>query len=374
MATIPTAEQDPTLQAIDAAMVRRSAEDARPYLGASSIGQPCSRRLWYVFRWACVEQFDAATLYRFEDGHRTEDLLAARLRMVPGVQLHTLDPRSGKQFAVEECAGHFRGHLDGAVLGLLQAPKTWSVWEAKAVGDDKLAKLRKAKAEHGEKAALAAWDGIYYAQAIIYMHLTGMTRHYLTASSPGGRVTESVRTNEDKAEAARLIDKARRIVESPTPPAGISDDPAFYQCKFCPAANVCHRSEGVQVNCRTCVHATPEMDGNGRWSCARHRKDVSTDEQRKGCAEHRLIPDLMPWAKVVSADEGENWIEYTTPAGGKFFNGGELGWTSAELVLGPKIAGLVSDPVLAEIKGEFGAVAVKADGPAWMRPGIGRVA
>jgi hypothetical protein len=206
------------------------------------------------------------------------------------------------------------------------------------------------------------------------MRWSGMDRTYYTGVCKDDDRIHGERIRFDAAFAEREEAKARRIVESPTPPAGISEDAAFYQCKFCPAANVCHRSEGVQVNCRTCVHATPEMDGNGRWSCARHKRDIGTDEQRKGCAEHRLIPDLIPWAKVVSADEGENWIEYRTEAGGTFRNGGDAGWSSKELVLGPKIAGLVSDPVLAEIKSEFGAVAKSADGPAWMRPGIGRVA
>jgi hypothetical protein len=359
MALITTAEQDPTLAAIDSAMQRAaSLEQPRGYLGASSIGQPCSRRLWYSFRWATSETFDAATLYRFDDGHRTETVLANRLRMVPGVELHTIEPTSGQQFAVVAVGGHFRGHMDGAIRGLLQAPKTWHVWEAKAVGDDKLAKLRKLKAERGEKAALAAWDDVYHAQAQVYMHYTGMTRHYLTVASPGGRVTDSVRTDYDRTVADGLEHKALRIVESPTPLAGISQDPAWYQCKMCPAANLCHRGEGVQVNCRTCVHATPELDGNARWSCARHKRDLSVDEQRAGCAEHRLIPDLIRWAKVVDANEAENWIEYETPDGGRFRNGGENGWTSAELALGPKVAELVADPVLAALRSDMGARAV----------------
>ncbi len=28
------------------------------------------------------------------------------------------------------------------------------------------------------------------------------------------------------------------------------------------------------VNCRTCAHATPELDGKARWSCASHKRDL----------------------------------------------------------------------------------------------------
>lgn len=41
---------------------------------------------------------------------------------------------------------HFRSHMDGVVLGLLQAPKTWHVLEIKATAEKKLAALRKAVA------------------------------------------------------------------------------------------------------------------------------------------------------------------------------------------------------------------------------------
>jgi len=363
MATIPQSVTSPTVDAIYRAYEARR-DPPRPHLGASVIGRPCSRQLWYSFRWVYAEQHEGRVLRLFERGQREEPALAADLRAT-GVQLHTVDPRTGKQFEFKVIGGHVGGSMDGAALGILEAPKAWHVWECKTFSLKAFEKLAK-DGVHASKPE-------HYTQVQLYMRWSGMDRTFYTGVCKDDDRIHGERIRLDAAHAEQAEAKARRIVESPTPPAGVSEDPAFYQCKFCPAANVCHRSEGVQVNCRTCVHATPEMDGDGRWSCARHRKDIGTDEQRKGCAEHRLIPDLILWAKATGADERENWIEYTLPDGGKFQNGGAMGWTSAELVLGPKIAGLVSDPVLASIKSEFDAVAVKADGPAWMRPGIGRL-
>lgn len=361
--------KDPTLEAIDREVERRAMlETKRGYLGASSIGQPCERRLWYGFRWAFVERFNAETLYRFEDGHRTEDLLAARLRLVPGIQLHTVDPRTGRQFGVSSVAGHFRGHMDGAVIGLLQAPKTWHVWEAKCVGEKGMAKLQRAKAA-GEKTALAAWDPVYHAQAQVYMHHTGMERHYLTAATPGGRVMDSVRTDYDPAAAATLEAKAERIVTAATPPTGISEDPAWFECKFCPAAALCHRGEGVQINCRTCVHATPELDGDGRWSCAlAGGADIPADVQPKGCPGHRLIPALVKWATVVDADQSQNLIEYETDDGTRFQNGGPAGLSSAEIARGPDVVRASVLPVVAELREQMGATVKRVS---WMPQGAG---
>ena len=96
MAAIP-APADPTLVAVDAAIeLRGNAEQHRPYLGMSAIGRACSRALWYGFRWCSPNTFDAATLKRFEDGHRGEDIQADRLRLVEGIELLTIDPRTGR--------------------------------------------------------------------------------------------------------------------------------------------------------------------------------------------------------------------------------------------------------------------------------------
>jgi hypothetical protein len=353
MATLPTITRDPTLDAVDAAIeARGNAEPERPYLGMSAIGRPCSRELWYGFRWCSKKDFDAATLKRFEDGHRTEDLVADRLRLAPGVTLYTIDPRTGGQFGHKDIAGHFRGHMDGCIQGLLQAPKRWHVWEGKATNEKKQSKLQKLKQEKGEKHALAEWDEVYYSQGVLYMHYSGMDRHYLTCDSPGGRTTVSVRTNANPAAAKALIEKARRIIQSPEPLAKISDRPDWYQCRWCDHHAVCHEGQIPQASCRTCAHATPEMQGDGRWSCARFDCDLPVDVQRQGdqCPAHVFIPALMPWP-AVDADEAAGWIEYQKQDGTKFRNG-PGGYASRELVANAAMAG---DAVADEIRKQFQA-------------------
>ena len=44
--------------------------------------------------------------------------MAERLRLVPGIDLETYDPVTGKQFGFVEIDGHFRGHADGLILGI----------------------------------------------------------------------------------------------------------------------------------------------------------------------------------------------------------------------------------------------------------------
>ena len=370
MATLPTiAPPDPTLEVIDAHIVaRQHSEPKRGYLGMSFIGEECERRQWYSFRFVSESNFDAPTLRRFEDGHRGEDLMAGRLRMVKQIKLYTVNPQDGRQFGFHALGGHFRGNIDGALQGLLQAPKAWHVWEHKVSekassllgrkameitllkvrASESASALAKLKSTLGEKSALEKWNATYYAQAICYMHYSGMDRHYLTCDTPGGRATVSVRTEADKGKAEALEAKAERIIFSPEPLTKISEDAAFWKCKGCPSAQNCHGSRIPVVSCRTCVHATPERDGDGRWSCARHKTDLTLAAQQAACTDHLFIPALVTWGALEDASEAENWISYKTPDGFAFRNGarGVGSYSSTELAAIP-LAALRSDEMQA---------------------------
>jgi hypothetical protein len=172
-------------------------------------------------------------------------LIAERLRLVPGIELWAHQP-DGSQYGFEDLGGRFRGHIDGVIRGLLQAPKTPHVWENKSVNDKKFKLFQKAVAEKGEKNALKAWDPIYYAQAVIYMHYFDLTRHYLTVTTPGGRDITSCRTEANPPYAEALREKARRILNATEPPARVSDNPSWYECKYCAFWETCHILPAVQ--------------------------------------------------------------------------------------------------------------------------------
>ncbi len=306
---------DPTLEAADRALEAKAAQDKpRAYLGMSQIGDSCSRKLWYSFRWAGREQFDAATLKRFADGHRTEDLVIERLRLVEGLDIVSLTHQGG-QIRVTDHAGHFSGHLDGTIEGIFQAPKTKHVLEVKCVSDKKMAELKKARADLGEKLALNKWNPVYYAQAQCYMHYTGLTRHYTVVATAGGREWISVRTDYNAADALALVNKAKRIINSQDPLDKISNKPDWYECKWCAYKGVCHEKEMPDRTCRTCLHS--EIQSEGRWHCERWAKHLTADDQFEGCAVHKFIPSLVP-GEVTDANEkgvtyklenGEAWYD-----------------------------------------------------------------
>lgn len=307
---------DPTLAAADRALeANESAQKRREYLGMSQVGESCQRKLWYSFRWAVKEVFDSVTIKRFHDGHRSEDLQAERLRMVSGVTLETIHPVTKQQFRYTDHDGHFSGHCDGKITGMLQAPVAKHIWEAKSTSEKKLTEFRKIKGELGEKAALKKWNPTYYAQAQLYMHYEGVDRHYLTVSSPGVRDWDSCRTEYDHAFALQLKAKAARIIKSDVPLDKISDKPDWFECRYCPAKDICHGQNMPDRTCRTCLHSTPIA--NGVWQCERFGKNLSAEEQQMGCPAHKFLPALVPGEVVQATDtevhyrlaDGSTWID-----------------------------------------------------------------
>lgn len=259
------------------------------------------------------------------------------------------------------------------ILGLLQAQKTVHVWEHKQVNPTKFKALQKLILELGEKQALREWDPVYFGQAQLYMHYQQLTRHYLTVSTPGGREQVSCRTEYQRMEAERLIAKAKAIIEADAPPTRLSEDPAYYQCKWCRHHAVCHQSILPRTGCRTCAHVTPMLDEEGGWDCRQHHARVPLEYQKQGCDQHLYHPDLVAsYAKPVDGNPAENWIEYETLRSGLKFRNGPAGHgLSSDRLRQMTIEGvnelralevapalidvLQNDPIIAEMTQTFGA-------------------
>ena len=315
----------------------------RPHLGASVIGRECERALWYSFRWAYREVFNGQKLRLFSRGHREEQWFADDLRSV-GIQLHTIGP-DGKQFSYSAVGGHVGGSMDGAGIGFAEAPKSWHVVEFKTHSDKSYRTLesngvQKAKPEH-------------WAQMQLYMHWSGMDRAFYLGVNKNTDELYSERVELDRDAAKALENKAHRIVTASEPLERINESPEFFVCKMCPAAQLCRSAIGVKVNCRTCLHATPERDGVARWSCALHKRDLSQAEQMAGCSGHRLIPALLTWATPIDGDAEQNWVKYTTAAGTEFQNGGANGYSSVELSAGADVAKAIDSPTVQELRAAF---------------------
>lgn len=266
-------------------------------LGASVIGDPCARKIWYGFRHVAQASFDGRMLRLFETGHSQEARIIADLRRA-GVTVYDVDD-TGEQHTFTACDGHFVAKLDGVAIG---------------VPDSAVPHLLEIKALNEKNFNLIKKDGlykskpVYWGQCHINMHLAGVDRCLLIVVNKNTDEIWIERIKLDVAFAMQLLAKAEKIIYAEEPPARLSDDPSFYLCKFfCDYWNVCHAAQPPEVNCRTCAHSTPERGGDGKWSCALGRNMTP-------CEKHLFNPHAMGY-KV--ADAGEDWVEYIMPETGE---------------------------------------------------------
>jgi len=120
----------------------------------------------------------------------------------------------------------------------------------------------------------------------------------------------------DAEAGLRLLAKAQRIIGAGRPPARISENPAWWECRFCDHHAVCHEGAAPERHCRSCLHASPVAEGG--WHCTRHGTPLARREQEAGCAAHLYIPDLVSGEQV---DAGEDWVSYRLPDGSTWRDG-----------------------------------------------------
>lgn len=298
----------PTIKAIYAHYERARKNSHRPHLGASQIGNPCNRALWYQFRWCDSAKFDGRMLRLFETGDREEDRLIANLRAV-GVEVWSRDPETGRQFNYVAHGGHFGASLDAVGLGFVESKKPHLI-EFKTVNAKGFKELSTKGVE--------AWKPVYWAQMHVGMYLADLERAYFLAVEKDTDAIYGERVRLDKALAMQLLAKAETVIFSDQPPARIANDPSDFRCKFCAYFKICHQAAPPEVNCRSCAHITPEKDGT--WTCAKHKKLLSTDDQRAACADHLINPYVVDRWEVT--DAADDWIEFTTPHGEVIRNAG----------------------------------------------------
>jgi hypothetical protein len=346
MAAIP----DPahaTVQAIYRLHEQREAQAGhRPHLGASLIGHPCARYLWLSWRWAAKEAFDGRMLRLFEAGRQFEQRIVGELRAI-GVQVSEADS-DGRQWRVSDHGGHFGGSLDGAAIGLPEAPATWHVLEFKTHNARSFAEL-KAKGVREAKP-------MHWAQMQTYMGLTGIERAMYIAENKDTSELYSERVAFDAVEFERLRQRALAIIESPEPPPRLSSDPAWWQCKTCAMHGICHGEQAPLVNCRTCAHSTPVMDGDGGWKCELRNTFIDIGRQHQGCAGHRYIPILLEnigrQVDVREELDGNAAVRYRRADGGEFVNGATPHFSSQEIMTANHKS-MLADALVQEIKAKW---------------------
>lgn len=242
----------------------------RNHLGISEVGKPCSRFIYYKFRWMVQEQFDGRMRRLFQYGHDSEERFINYLEGI-GCKVYRFD-NNGKQFRVSGVMGHYGGSCDGVVitpwypdlpiLGEFKSHNTKSFTNY----IDK--KLKKSKPQHwdqmcgyGEK--LKIQYGLYFPEN----------------KNDSDIQVELVKLDWERGKQLEV--KATEIILAKEPPPRISDNPALFDCKYCAALDICHKGAIPLKNCRSCKNSMPT--DSGTWTCHLYNMIIPADFIPKGC-------------------------------------------------------------------------------------------
>jgi hypothetical protein len=208
----------------------------RKYLGASSLGGPCTRQIQYGYLGTPMDEgagFSAKTYRIFGLGHILEDSLVKWFRDA-GFDLRN-EKKNGEQFGFEVADGRVQGHVDGVLVSGSDCIKYPALWEAKTMNGVKWNAFKK----HGVKKSHPQ----YYAQVALYQAYMDL------ADNPAILTSINKNTSEihhelipfDADMAQKTSDKAVRILQAGEQMLPqVSADPDYFLCKWCDYRRTCH--------------------------------------------------------------------------------------------------------------------------------------
>ena len=269
-------------------------EGFRRHLGASLIGRPCARDLWYSHHWCKEKKFSGRILRLFNRGHLEEARFIALLRLIGAQVWGTAD--DGRQLRITGASGHFGGSLDSVVLGIPDCPTEPLLAEYKTHGNKSFTALV------SEGVMKAKWE--HYVQMNVYAAYHQLNWCLYLAVNKDTDALHAELIEVDPQVVARYHQRAEDIVFAPEPPGRLNESPAWYQCKYCDHHKMCHDFEYPEVNCRTCAHSTPIE--NGKWKC--EKKSITIPDSMEACSSHIFNPSILNGIEVVEANMAENWM------------------------------------------------------------------
>ena len=263
----------------------------RSYLGMSGLGDPCARKLWYDFRWYSPDAITPRLKRLFARGHREEPEIEKILREIGYIVNDaktiediladtgcTLD--EDNQIEMVAGFGHMKGHSDGVVENVVEAPLTVHLAEYKTASDSKFKGYKKVN-------NLKKSHPVYYAQTQLYMHFLKLTRCLWIVVNKNDDDLHIERIRYDKGFAEDLIRKGESIIIAEFPHKAAYPSKTFFECRWCNHKEICWSNAAPQMNCRTCDYIS--IEHGGKWECIYHKAELSTAKQRKGCENYTRV-------------------------------------------------------------------------------------
>lgn len=295
-------DPDEILRRIDA--LSKNDEYERRYLGASEIGEECSRKLWLQFHgYIEPEKFEPRMLRLFFRGNREELIFETHLYDLGYEVINRCTEQAGFY------DGFFGGHGDG--VWLIEGDRVATEYKTHSVKSFAKLKRGQLKKEFPK----------HYAQCIIYAGKFDCKYaiYMAVCKDTDALFIDVIEFNE--VEYREYLNKAEFITMSDKPPDRIANVPTAWACKWCNAKDVCFGLSLPRIHCKNCTSSF-KSQANGKFGCEKNA-DKQLDS-RYFCEDHSLNPyamqDLKGWAPIEFFPEYRA-VKYQKRDGSEFING-----------------------------------------------------
>ena len=221
-------------------------QEKRSYLGASSIGDECIRKVQLQYMQK-DQKVSAKQIQTFDIGHCLEDLIIQWLR-IAGFDLKTRNEK-GEQFGFSVADGKFAGHVDGIILSF---PEEFASAADSKSDEVKLTAQGSALLEiktmnnkswnDTQKRGVLVSKPVYYSQVQLYMAYMELDRCLFVALNKDTSDLYFEIIPFDSGMAQKYSDRAVQIIkatENNELLPCVSGDSSFFLCKMCGFRNHC---------------------------------------------------------------------------------------------------------------------------------------
>lgn len=236
----------------------------RNYTGLSG-WKSCPRLMYYKAKGTPQKGFDPRVLRIFQQGHDIETQVVNYLKAIPQFYIEEFDHDTGKQFEVSFHGGHIKGHFDGRVRSEYYFGETKKkLLEIKSANEKNFNSFKK----HGVKKT----NETYYAQVQTYMLGTqesdeDLTQAFFVVFNKNTAELHYEMIDYNPNEAQYYLDCFFNSITARELPPKISDNPNWYECKFCDFNEHCHNSKEIEVEAvRQCKFTQPNTT-SGNFYC-----------------------------------------------------------------------------------------------------------
>ncbi len=200
----------------------------RYYIGASSIGNSCSRSIWYGYVGAESISPSPSLRSTFDIGKRLEGLLLDYMEHA-GINIIRASKDNDDLFLSDEDVPIFQGHCD-AILEMDDGENV--ILEIKTANTASFSRFK--------YKGLMQWNEVYYSQIQSYMGMRKLNRAVLLAIDKNTSELHHEWVDYDDIFYNELKMKALAISTIGEPPMRINKNPIFYKCNICSYRKICH--------------------------------------------------------------------------------------------------------------------------------------